>query len=214
MSQHVSSVCRSVNYHICKIGKISNYVETCQAAARALVLSRLDYYNSLLNCITQQDLIRLQKLQNNAARLLHLKPKHIHPHFLISSIGSRYIKGLFIHKTALSCSKRFLIFLHIKYLSKSLDLSEPKRKGLHSQHNLNIPRTFKNKLAIMLFPLLDHVYGTVFLFRSGTLNQLISLKSNLKPICIHYRCCFIMSSCCHVFLYAKFDFVYLVPCAL
>ena len=29
------------------------------------------------------------------------------------------------------------------YLSKSLDLSEPKRKGLRSQHNLNIPRTSK-----------------------------------------------------------------------
>ena len=29
------------------------------------------------------------------------------------------------------------------YLSKSLDLSEPERKGLCSQHNLNIPRTFK-----------------------------------------------------------------------
>ena len=28
------------------------------------------------------------------------------------------------------------------YLSMSLDLSEPKRKGLRSQHNLNIPRTF------------------------------------------------------------------------
>ena len=29
------------------------------------------------------------------------------------------------------------------YLSKSLDLRESKRKGLRSQHNLNIPRTFK-----------------------------------------------------------------------
>ena len=29
------------------------------------------------------------------------------------------------------------------YLSSSLDLSEPKRKELRSQHNLNIPRTLK-----------------------------------------------------------------------
>ena len=29
------------------------------------------------------------------------------------------------------------------YLSSSLDLSGPKRRGLRSQHNLNIPRTFK-----------------------------------------------------------------------
>ena len=62
------------------------------------------------------------------------------------------------------------------------------------------------KLAIRLFPL----YGTLFLFRSGTLNQLISSKSNWKPICIHYRYCFIMSSCCIVFLYTKIVYVFLV----
>ena len=28
------------------------------------------------------------------------------------------------------------------YLSMTLDLSEPKSRGLRSQHNLNIPRTF------------------------------------------------------------------------
>ena len=95
------------------------------------------------------------------------------------------------------------------YLSKSLDLREPKHKGLRSQHNFYILRTFK-KLAIRLFPLLDHVYGTLFLFRSGTLNQLIFSKSNWKPICIHYRYCFIMSSCCIVFLYTYIVYVFLI----
>ena len=91
-------------------------------------------------------------------------------------------------------------------------MSELKHKGLCSQHNLNIPHTFK-KAGDQAFPLLDYVYGTVFLFRSGTLNQLISLKSNLKPISIHYRCCF-KSSCCDILLYTMFVYVYLVPCAL
>ena len=64
----------------------------------------------------------------------------IHLHFLMSSIGSQYIKGLYI-KLLLSCTKLFLISPH--YLSKTSDLSEPKRKCLCSQHNLNIPCTFR-----------------------------------------------------------------------
>ena len=128
-------------------------------------------------------------------------------HFLMSSIGSRYIKELYI-RLLLSCTKLFFNILPY-YLSKSLDLSKPKHKGLRSQHNLNIPRTFK-KAGDQAFPLLDHVYGTLFLFRSGTLNQMISSKSNWKPICIHNRYRFIMSSCCIVFLYTKIVYVFLV----
>ena len=37
------------------------------------------------------------------------------------------------------------------YLSMSLDLSEPKRKGLRSQHNLNIPRPFLKKAGDQSF---------------------------------------------------------------
>ena len=44
------------------------------AAARALILSRLDYCNSLFNGLNQSDLKRLQRLQNKAARLIYLQP--------------------------------------------------------------------------------------------------------------------------------------------
>ena len=119
MSQHVSTVCRSVNYHIRNIGKIRKYIDydTCHAAARTLVLSRLDYCNSLVNCITQKDLNRLQKLQNNASRLIHLKPKRSHSSPLFDELHwLRDIKGLYI-RLLLLCKKLFLIFRHIIYLS-------------------------------------------------------------------------------------------------
>ena len=44
--------------------------EACAAAVRALVLSRLDYANSLLVGAPEAVLQRLQVLQNNAARLI------------------------------------------------------------------------------------------------------------------------------------------------
>ena len=161
MSQHVSTVCRSVNYHIRSIGKIRKYIDydTCHAAARALVLSRLDYCNSLLNCITQKDLIRLQKLQNNAARLIHLKPKRSHSSPLLDELHWLPVHQRIIYKTALIMYKT-VSNISPYYLSKSLDLSEPKRKGLCSQHNLNIPRTFK-KAGDQAFSVAGRVWNSL-----------------------------------------------------
>ena len=138
ISQHVSTVCRSVNYHIRNIGKIRKYIDydTCHAAARTLVLSRLDYFNSLL------PIIRLQKLQNNAARLIHLKPKRYYLSPLLDELHWLPVHQRIVCKTALIMYKT-VSNISPYYLYLSLDLSEPKREGLRSQHNLNIPRTFK-----------------------------------------------------------------------
>ena len=96
-SQHVTTICRSVNYHIHNIGKIHKYIDydTCHAAARALVLSQLDC-NSFLNHTTHKDLIRLQKLWSLRVSFMSNPSGLIHPHFLMSSTGCRYIKELYI----------------------------------------------------------------------------------------------------------------------
>ena len=44
----------------------------------SFVLSRLDYYNSLLINITSDQMYRLQKIQNHAAKVVLFKSKHEH----------------------------------------------------------------------------------------------------------------------------------------
>ena len=51
---------------------------TCHTAVRALVLSRLDYCNSLFSVLSQRDLDCLQRLQNSAARLVFSAPLRTH----------------------------------------------------------------------------------------------------------------------------------------
>ena len=132
MSQHVSTVCRSVNYHIRNIGKIRKYIDydTCHAAARALVLPRLDYCNSLLLHYP------------NRSHPPSKTPKRSHSSPLLDELHWLPIHQRIIYKIALIMYKT-VSNISPYYLSKSLDLSEIKRKGLRSQHNLNIPRTFK-----------------------------------------------------------------------
>ena len=119
MSQHVSTVCRSVNYHIRNIGKIRKYIDydTCHVSARALVLSRLDYCNSLLNCITQKDpsAFKNSKIMQPVS-FTSSQNALIRLHLFMSSIGSWYVKGLQIRLLS-SCTQLFLIFRYIIYLS-------------------------------------------------------------------------------------------------
>ena len=72
MSAHVSKVIKSANYHRRNIGKIRKFLntDTTKSAIVSLVTLRLDYCNGLLCGITDELLCRLQKVQNNAARVV------------------------------------------------------------------------------------------------------------------------------------------------
>ena len=144
MSTHVTRTCKSINYHIRNISKIRKYVDTntCHAAARALVLSRLDYCNSLLNGIKQADIDRLQRLQNNAARIIFLQPKYTHASTLLEQLHWLPVKQRITFKTSVNMHKALSNVLP-QYLTESLNFNKPGRSGLCSGQNLTIPRTHK-----------------------------------------------------------------------
>ena len=80
MSTHVSSLTRSLNFDLRNIGRIRRYIDenTCNHAVRSLVLSRLDYANSLLYGITARDMQKLQTIQNRSARLIFRADRREH----------------------------------------------------------------------------------------------------------------------------------------
>ena len=80
MSAHVSKVIKSANYHLRNIGKIRKFLntDTAKSAVVSLVTLRLDYCNGLLCGITDELLCRLQKVQNNAARVVSGTKKYDH----------------------------------------------------------------------------------------------------------------------------------------
>ena len=79
-SAHVSKGIKSANYHLRNIGKIRKFLntDTTKSAIVSLVTSRLDYCNGLLCGITDELLCRLQKVQNNAARVVSGSKKYDH----------------------------------------------------------------------------------------------------------------------------------------
>ena len=71
MDVHVTAVCQSSYFYLSKIASIRHLLNqsTTEALIHAFVSSRLDYCNGLLFGITKQNLSKLQKVQNKAARI-------------------------------------------------------------------------------------------------------------------------------------------------
>ena len=80
MEQHITGVCKSANFHLRNIGSIRNVLSESTAAqlVHALITSRLDYCNSLLFGLPDNQIKRLQQIQNNAARMVSRVRKFDH----------------------------------------------------------------------------------------------------------------------------------------
>ena len=101
LSSHIDNVRRSALFHIRNLWRIRKFNDTaiCHHAARALVLSRIDYCNALFTCLSAKNTSRLQRLQNSGARVVlavGLKLNHSLGHYT----GFLYLRELLLR----SCS--------------------------------------------------------------------------------------------------------------
>ena len=78
--EHIKNICKSSFYHLGNIAKIRKYLsqDTCEILVHAFISSKLDHCNSLLHGLPKYLLDRLQAVQNAAARVVTLTPKHDH----------------------------------------------------------------------------------------------------------------------------------------
>ena len=81
MSAHINKTCQSVIiYHLHNIGRIRKYLsyDDRKSIVQAVIMSRIDYCNSLLVGVPAVQLSKLQRLQNAAARLVSNVAKYDH----------------------------------------------------------------------------------------------------------------------------------------
>ena len=77
MRQHIDSVCRASFLELRQAATIRPYLSQSATArlVTAMVISRLDYCNSVFAGLPADQVARLQRIQNNAARLVTKKKK-------------------------------------------------------------------------------------------------------------------------------------------
>ncbi|KAL7875959.1 hypothetical protein AOLI_G00109220, partial [Acnodon oligacanthus] len=87
-STHITNLTRSCRYLLYNIHRIRPFLtrEAAQVLVQSLVISRLDYCNSLLAVLPMQTIKPLQLIQNAAARLVFSLPKFSHVTPLLRSL--------------------------------------------------------------------------------------------------------------------------------
>jgi len=80
--KHISAVVRSCNYHAQAIRHICHLLtmDLAQMLACSLIFSRIDYCNAVLHGAPSGTIHKLQRVQNNAARIVHQAPRRSHAH--------------------------------------------------------------------------------------------------------------------------------------
>ena len=80
MKYHVASICKGAWYHLRSIGQVRNCLDVSSAKIlmHSFVSSRLDNLNSLLYGIPKQEIMKLQRIQNAAARIVSKAKKYDH----------------------------------------------------------------------------------------------------------------------------------------
>jgi hypothetical protein len=142
MTSHISTICRTAYMHLHNISHIRRYItiDATKALGHAFVTSRLDYGNALLIGLPRDQINKLQRIQNMAARVITFTPcrDHITP----------VLKDL--HWLPVKCRIEYKILLRVYrclngmtplYLANLLKRQSPGRTRSSEQHLLDIPRT-------------------------------------------------------------------------
>ena len=80
LERHVTNISRTAYYHLHSIGRIRHYIDQghTKQPVHALVISRIDCCNSLLNGLSVAVVEKLQRVQNACARVIVIRSKRDH----------------------------------------------------------------------------------------------------------------------------------------
>ena len=151
---YISGVCRSTHFHLRNIGRIRHLLsyDACAQLIHALISIRLDYCNSLLYNLPKGSIERLQKIQNQAARILTKSPRRDHISEVLVNLHWLRIEQRIIYKILILTFKAFVDHTAPMYLSELV-----KRKSSSTN-----TRSTNDDLLLVIPPLSRNCSNTFF----------------------------------------------------
>lgn len=178
----VSNICKQMYCELTRIGKMSSYLDksSMMYLVSAFMFSRLDYCNSLLANLSLKNVQKIQRFQNNAARMILKKTKNEHVTPLLVQLHWLPVEARIKFKLAVLCHK-VLQGKAPSYISSLISPYKPSRNLRSCGTDLiNIPRvntkTYGEKAFSYAAP---HIWNSLPLYirQTGDLDQ---FKSELK----------------------------------
>ena len=149
--QHIKIKCKAAILNLLKIKATRKYLTTkaCVKAVIALVMTHLDYENSILAGLPKASIHQLQRVQNMTARTELQRSKYKSSSKCLEELHWLPIQHRINFKVVtlvFKCTHR----LAPSYLEELITLKKLRRKGLRLEHvvsQLEIPRTTKHTFA-------------------------------------------------------------------
>ena len=184
MELFVKEKVKSANFGLSSIAKIRKYLtpEATKTICQALVVSKLDYANSLLHGINNSNLYQLQLLQNRAARLIsRTKPwEHITP--VLKDLHWLKIKER-IEFSILKHVFKCLNDLGPQYLRDLLTVSKPSRELRSTTKSILVVPRCKSKMGERAFSISGPKLWNTIPEQIKEAKTILSFKKQLKT---HY----------------------------
>ena len=97
---YISSVCRSTHFHLRNMGRIRHLLShhATGQLLHALISTRLDYCNSVLYNLPKSSILRLQRIQNQAGRILTRSSRRDHITEVLIDLHWLKIKERIVYK--------------------------------------------------------------------------------------------------------------------
>ena len=182
MKQQINSVVKSCNFQLRSIGQIRQYLtsEAASSLIHAFISSRLDYGNSLLAGLPDTELLKLQKVQNTAARILTRTKRYEHISPILKQLHWLKVKDRIDFKVLMLTYK----CLHDQapsYLMELLEEYVPERQLRSQSHlNLKVPKTRLKTYGDQAFSYIAPVLWNNLPLSIKTSSSLATFKSRLK----------------------------------
>jgi len=131
MSKHITNVCKSAFFHLHNIRSIKKYLDndSLHILVHAFITNKLDYCNSLLFGASKEQIDKVQRVQNAAARLLmgigkysHITPALKELHWLPVTARIKFKILLFTFKAVHNIAPSYINSLVTKKLKSSYSL--------------------------------------------------------------------------------------------
>ena len=126
--QHISGICINASFHLRALRHNRNRLDksTANTIACSFVASRLDYCNAVLAGMSSQNILRLQRVQNRAARIVVNSTGKCNVTAILKELHWLPIAQRINYKVALTTFK-VLTVNQPSYIRSMLNISVPKR---------------------------------------------------------------------------------------
>ena len=182
MSDHISSICKSANFHLRNIARIRKFIseDSCKILVHSLITSRIDYANATLYGLPVHQLNRLQRILNNAARVVTLCASDCHISDICCKLHWLPIKQRIDFKIILLTFKALnnSAPLYIKELLKPYIPSRTLRSS--DDLLLNVPKTIHKTTGDRSFSYSEPKLWNNLPVQMRQIKELSSFKSALK----------------------------------